>query len=274
MKYLGRIIGTLLGYLVGRIPGAMIGFGIGYFFDKAIQQQVIIQGLFQGKGQLEKIQTIFLKVTFQLIGHVAKSDGRVSETEIQEVERIMKQLNLQGERRDMAIAYFREGKASEFNLDTALNELISAIKHQPLLVTMFIEIQLQAAYAGGFLNDAKRAKLVYISERLGFNRVAFARLNSMYQAEEKFKDYQRQHYHQQYKKMHKGSAIMEAYKILGVERTTSDTDIKKAYRKLMSTHHPDKLIAKGLPPEMIRVATEKTQEIKAAYELIMETRSK
>lgn len=254
--------------------GAIIGFFIGLFFDKGFQQQAVIQGLFHGKGHREKTQAAFLKATFQIIGNVAKADGHVSATEIKEVERIMRQLQLQGEARKTAIAFFQEGKSAEFNLDACLYALIDVIKNQNLLISMFIEIQLQAAYAEGYLTDSKRARLVYVSERLGFDRVAFARLNSMYQAEEKFKDYQRTHYHQQYKKAHKGSAILEAYKILGIEKSATDAEVKKAYRKLMSTHHPDKLIAQGLPTEMIKLATEKTQEIKAAYELIVETRPK
>lgn len=274
MTYLGRIIGALLGYLIARIPGAIVGFGIGYLFDRAIKQQSIIAGLFSGNIKREKTQAVFLKATFEIIGHVAKADGAISETEIQEVERIMQQLKLQGDSRITAITYFQTGKSPDFNLDATLNELIQVLKSQHLLISMFIEIQLQAAYAEGYLTDAKRAKLIYISERLGFNRVAFARLNSMHQAEEKFKDYQRKHFHQQYQKMHQGSALSEAYKVLGIERTANDADVKKAYRKLMSTHHPDKLIAKGLPQEMIRLATEKTQEIKAAYELIVNARAK
>jgi DnaJ like chaperone protein len=274
MIFLGCLIGGLLGFLVARIPGALIGVAVGYFFGKALQQQAVVASLFSGNVNREKTQTVFLKATFQIIGHVAKSDGQISETEIQEVERIMRQLKLQGEARETAIAYFREGKSPDFNLDASLNELNIALKNQPLLITIFIEIQLQAAYAEKYLTDGKRAKLIYISERLGFNRVAFARLNSMHQAEEKFKSYQRAHFHQQYQKMHAGSAITEAYKVLGIEKTATDAEVKKAYRKLMSTHHPDKLIAKGLPQEMIRLATEKTQEIKSAYELIVENRAK
>ena len=49
--------------------------------------------------------------------------------------------------------------------------------------------------------------------------------------------------------------------------------MKKAYRKLMSQHHPDKLVSRGLPEEMLKLATEKTQEIKAAYEQIKKERN-
>ena len=62
--------------------------------------------------------------------------------------------------------------------------------------------------------------------------------------------------------------LSQAYKILGVSKNSSEAEIKKAYRRLMSQHHPDKLVSKGLPDEMIQLATEKTQEIRKAYDLI------
>ena len=65
---------------------------------------------------------------------------------------------------------------------------------------------------------------------------------------------------------------MEAYEMLGVSKNASDADVKKAYRRLMNQHHPDKLVAKGLPEEMIKLANEKTQQIKEAYERIKKSR--
>ena len=59
----------------------------------------------------------------------------------------------------------------------------------------------------------------------------------------------------------------------GVSASISDKELKRAYRKLMSEHHPDKLIAKGVPEDMIKIATEKSQEIQAAYEMIRKSRS-
>ena len=53
-----------------------------------------------------------------------------------------------------------------------------------------------------------------------------------------------------------------------MDKNLTDKEIKRAYRRLLSQHHPDKLVAKGLPEEMMTIAKEKTQEIISAYELI------
>ena len=70
----------------------------------------------------------------------------------------------------------------------------------------------------------------------------------------------------------KRTSIEDAYKILGVEESLSDKEIKRAYRRLLAQHHPDKLVAKGLPEEMQKLANEKTQEIISAYEAIKKHR--
>jgi DnaJ like chaperone protein len=59
-----------------------------------------------------------------------------------------------------------------------------------------------------------------------------------------------------------------------VSETLSDQEIKRAYRKLMSQYHPDKLIGQGLPEDMLEVATEQAKEIQVAYDLIKKHREK
>ena len=69
-----------------------------------------------------------------------------------------------------------------------------------------------------------------------------------------------------------GLSLDDAYAVLNVSASSSDAEVKKAYRRLMSQHHPDKLVAKGLPEEMMELAKEKTQEIRAAYDVIKNSR--
>ena len=64
----------------------------------------------------------------------------------------------------------------------------------------------------------------------------------------------------------------DAYAALGVDRDVGDKELKRAYRKLMSENHPDKLIARGVPDDMVKLATEKSQEIQSAYEMIRKHR--
>jgi len=89
-----------------------------------------------------------------------------------------------------------------------------------------------------------------------------------------------QHFHQtgsgqaHYQQQSSEEALKEAYAVLGVTSAASDGEVKKAYRRQMNEHHPDKLVSKGMPEEMVKMATEKTQEIKAAYELVVAQRKK
>jgi len=69
-----------------------------------------------------------------------------------------------------------------------------------------------------------------------------------------------------------GTSMEDAYTALGVAADVSDRELKQAYRKRMSENHPDKLIAKGVPEHMVKLATERSQEIQAAYEMIKKTR--
>ena len=67
--------------------------------------------------------------------------------------------------------------------------------------------------------------------------------------------------------------MSEAYQLLGVAPDASDAEVKKAYRRLTNQHHPDKLVAKGMPEEMVKLANEKTQEIRKAWERIRDHRT-
>jgi DnaJ like chaperone protein len=208
---------------------------------------------------------------FSVMGHLAKADGRVTESEIELARDIMQRMSLNSDMRQAAIRLFNQGKQPDFNLTDVLRQFRLECHGRRNLMRMFAEILVHAAYADGGLDAAERGVLEQVRTELGFSTREFRHIEAVV-------------YNARYFSGHAAGgqaepaagrkALREAYAILGVEETAGDAKIKLAYRRMMNQHHPDKLVAKGLPEEMIRLATEKTQEIKQAYELIRKEREK
>ena len=127
---------------------------------------------------------------------------------------------------------------------------------------MFLEILIATALADGHLDAAERNVLEHCASSLGFNDIEYHSILRRLQAS--------QHMHGSQPSA--SNRLSDAYKVLGANKDTSMDDIKKNYRRLMNQHHPDKLVAKGLPQEMMDMASKKTMEIKEAYELIKQAR--
>ncbi len=266
MGWMGQIIGVIIGYLVGGFFGAMIGGLIGYLFDSGILHRWK-QGAVGGGRHHGDVQRIFFNTTFQVMGKIAKSDGRVSESELEVARQVMNQMLLNQQLKTQAMHLFNEGKQSHFNLDAALEKLRTACYHHPSLLRVFIEMQLQMALAEtGEISGAKRQILQAICDKLGIHGINFSQFEQRARAE--------QHYYQHRREAQQNphAYLDDAYRILGVNASMGDAQVVKAYRRLMSQNHPDKLMAKGLPPEMLKVATRKTQQIKEAYEQIKKAR--
>ena len=245
--------------MVGGFIGLLIGVLIGHQFDKGLAS--LEGGFAPGMSHVE-IQHAFFEATFSVMGHLAKSDGRVSEEEIALAREVMTRMGLSEQARHEAIALFSKGKASDFALDEMLERFRFATRRAHNLRQMFIEIQLHAAYADGSLDPAEKSLLLRICEELGFSSADFDRLDAMVRAEK----------HASQGGRVEQVSLDDAYAILNVSSQSTDAEVKRAYRKLTNQHHPDKLVAKGLPEEMMKLAEEKTREIRAAYERIREAR--
>jgi DnaJ like chaperone protein len=238
---------------LGSYPGAALGALLGHQFDQGLGDAT--------PGSRPRAQKDFFAATFEVMGHIAKVDGRVSEEEIQVARRIMHAMHLDPEQVRLAIAHFTTGKRADFSLQQRLSDLAAGIGHRRELARAFIEIQLQAAIGTGEIAEIKRDVLWQIARRFGIDRVELAQIESMLRARQR------------------GSSaatreldLDAAYRMLGIEPEATDTEIKTAYRRMMNTHHPDKLVSKGLPESMRAAAEEKTQQILAAYERIKDER--
>ena len=256
---IGKIIGAILGYLflrslLGIIGGALLGH---FLFDQRANRPAI------PRVELERIQTIFFNTVFTMLGYVAKADGHISEHEIKLTEIYMEKMGLTAEHKREAIRLFKVGSEPGFNAQEQLNTFMTVAHHSPNLRQMLLVYLVNVAMADGALGTVEAQVLREVAESLGFSRIAFEQLLQMIGAQNTFAGS-----HQA-----RANDVEVAYQALGVTKDNSDAEIKKAYRKLMSQYHPDKLIGQGLPDDMIKAATERSQEIQAAYDVIQKYRN-
>jgi DnaJ like chaperone protein len=266
----GKILGAILGYVIGRgWLGAIVGFVLGHQFDAAGKRRRAGSASGGSAGAAE-LRRAFFEATFQVMGHVAKSDGLVTEQEIDAARGAMRRFSLAEADRLRAIECFTAGKLADFPLEATLERLRRLAGNQPDLCRLFVQIQLEASIQGNGLGDRPRAVFQRICRALGVSQLEFAALEAML-------------------RMHAGgygqeaggrssqgtgfgsstnARLADAYEALGVTTSAADAEVTRAFRRLMSQNHPDKLVAQGLPESMIAAAHERTQRILEAYELV------
>jgi len=269
MHIWGKILGFLFGFMLSKnLFGALLGLWLGHMFDRG--RGFNFNGTSGGKEDEISRQAAFFYTTFSVMGNVAKAKGQVTSHEIAFASAYMNKLGLSSELRQQAQDAFREGKSSNFPLKDRLVKFKRLMGNRHDLLLMFLEIQIQVAFSDGELDDAERSVLHTIAKFLGYSKGELDNLLEMIIAGANFHQQGGNGYRQQGagNAPASGQQLVNAYKVLGVDKNTPMPVIKKAYKKLMSQHHPDKLIAKGLPPEMMEIAKQKTQDIQAAYDMI------
>ena len=248
--------------MLGGPIGALFGAAFGHNFDnKSGNQSGNNGGGFGAFADVERIQTVFFTAVFSVMGHIAKADGQVSRIEILVAEDVMRQMRLDARQKQAAQRLFAEGKKADFDMHAVLEQFRRECHNGRHLLQMFLEIQVAVALSDGELHEAESRILEQAAAALGFSRAEYQALLQRIKAQ--------RHVRQS---GDTGMALADAYKLLGVAKTASDEEVKKAYRRQMNQHHPDKLVSKGLPPEMMELANKKAQDIKAAYEAIKQSR--
>jgi len=246
----GALVGFFIGGLFGLMLGGLLGYGLGHF---------MLEVLFpRGLG---RIREQFLDSTFAVMGAVCKADGRVSREEIRVAEQFFDILGLSPDQRRAAQAAFNRGKSEGFDLYAEVLALRSVVGNNRSLLQLFVHVQLSAIAADGIVDDNEHRIFLRIARALGLSDADVERLEAGLRGAS-------------------GSSaspeheLQDAYATLGVAPAAGDAEIKKAYRRLMSRHHPDKLAARGMPENVRPVAEERVREVRQAYDRIVEHRSK
>jgi DnaJ like chaperone protein len=263
MKFTGKVVGGAIGLLAGGPIGAAVGVLLGHQFDEYSSNSD--EPRLRNDADAAAVGDQFFQSAFRTMGHVAKSDGRVSESEIAAARAVMSDLRLTPPQVRAAIDYFNAGKQPEFNLGSELAGLAAACRGRPGLLRTFLEIQVRAALAGNNLEGPSRQLLGLMASRLGVSMVELGQIEAVLRIRSGT-------FRQQSTRSSGAEQLTQAYSVLECSPSSTDNEIVKSYRRQLSRNHPDKLKANGLPDSMIEHAKQRTQQIIEAYELIRERR--
>lgn len=259
MNFTGTLIGALIGFFLLHGPiGAVIGGMLGFMFDAGRNRRAATPAAGGFIGPL-----------YAILGAVAKADGRVSPEEIAVAERLMGRMNLNPEQRRDAIEAFNIGKSVEFNVTNSIEQLRNWVGSRRDHAFPVLDVVIETVLAEGNPSNEKMAILRQVAFALRVSDMELMALMAM-------KGYAWNHgggrSSGQYQGRQGGYAPHrvpegpDPYAILGIGRDVDDRAVKRAYRKLISDNHPDRL--GDLPEDMRRRAESRASEINAAYERI------
>ncbi len=248
MGIIGKIVGGTIGFALGGPLGAIAGAVFGHAFDS---EPLRIEGTERSHlSMLEESQLAFFVGTFSMLAKLVKADGQVRSEEIKAIEVFAVQdLGLTPASREVAFNIFNTALNSPASFEDFAIQFYGQFRNQPQLIEMMIDILLRVAVADGTLDVAEEALILNAVRIFHMSQVRYDQIKSQY-----------------------SQTSDHVYHVLGAQRGDSDVTIKKRYRHLVQTYHPDKIAGKGLPEEFTHLAQDKFREIQDAYEVIKKER--
>ena len=242
MSIWGKIIGGTTGFALGGPLGAIIGMMIGGSFDRSARK-------FSSSNQISQQQkkNVFALCIIVLSAKIAKADGQITKEEIYTFK---EKFNIQAEEMSEVSKIFNEAKKSSFGFKNIADQVGNLFSDNKVLLEQLLNNLFYIAEADGLTSSNEVEVLRSISQSFHFNETDFQRI-----------------FHSRL-----NNKESDPYKILGVTREDSDNNIRKKWIELSKEHHPDYLIAKGMPKEFIKEANKELSSINLAYDKIKELR--
>jgi DnaJ like chaperone protein len=249
MGIIGKIVGGTIGFALGGPLGAVAGAVFGHAFDS--ENMALEERQRPRPTSLEETQLAFFVGTFSMLAKLAKADGRVMQEEIDTIESFaINDLGLTPSSREVAFNIFRAALNSPASFEDFAVQFYGHFRNQPQMIEMMIDILLRVAAADGSIHLAEETLIQSAARIFQCDQNRLNQLKSRYM-----------------------TSSDKHYDILGCSRQDTEETIKRRYRHLVQTYHPDKIAGKGLPDEFTQLAQDKFREIQEAYEAIKKERN-
>ena len=256
------------GRLLGRLAVASIGAALGALRKPPLQGPAALAEPPADPRTLEAIGKRFFRASFEVMGHLAKADGRISEAEIAAASGFMDELGLDEAGRGEAIACFTRGKQPDYDYRAELTQLTDICRGRPDLARLFLEVQVRISLEGNDLPAQVHRLLRRLAAALGFSSLELLQIEAVLRIPQLGGLDGRSGA----RAAMTGRTLEEAYRMLETSAAASDEEVANAYRRQLQRHHPDKLKAHGLPDSMLAHAKQRTQQIIEAWEIVRERR--
>lgn len=236
----GKIIGGAAGFALGGPIGALLGTMAGHAFVDTDKKPIDVH---------VRKQMAFTAGVIVLAAKMAKADGVVTEDEILAFRKVFKPILIDEVKEAEVARMFNIAKKDSRGFEPYARQLAEMFKNHPAVLEELLHCLFLIAKADNVYHPNENEYLENIASIFGLSGSAFNRLRSAH-----------------------GVNRPDPYIVLGVPRDISDDGLKKKYRELAREHHPDTLIAKGVPQEFINAANDKLALINGAYDQIKKER--
>jgi len=240
MSIWGNLVGGFIGFSFAGPIGALIGSIIGGKISSARRE-----GFQKSFAQSQQIFVISLVI---LTAKLAKADGQVSK---EELIAIKDKLKIPDHEIDQVGKIFNKAKEDSLGYEPYAKQIAQIYQNKPAVLDEVINILFYIAESDGKVSNSELAMIKNIAQIFNLTDIQFEGI----------------------KESRKGSDKLNPYIVLG---STSDDEfetIRKKYLQLSKEHHPDVLMSKGLPKELVIESEKKLAAINSAYDKIEKMKS-
>lgn len=276
----GGIIGGFLGFLLGSFVGGPLFGIIGAVIGSSLGRGLSItqsRGGFGSQSQTTGADNLFFVSLFSMLGKMAKADGQVSDSEMNTVKQFMtRDLNLDPMLQAQAMNIFNNAQTSPESFEQYAQQFYMRFRNRPQFIQLMVDALVRVAYADNKVHPAEQHLLESAVRIFRVTSYTYESIKNRYSSGGGYSgggsSYQSSSSSgSSYSSSYSSNSNLN-YAILDCTSSSSDSEVKKAYRKKVSEFHPDKIAAKGLPAEFTKFANDKFREIQEAYEEIKKVR--